>query len=116
MKPWSQRRSRMEEKQSKKGFLQSLFGFGKADPEPVKSPLEAQSPITDNPQVPIAQAPARTEAYQNRKKGRKQHSDRIQDLKRIIDYIQSRGEVTAGELTRELGMSRSTLTYNLKWL
>jgi hypothetical protein len=58
----------------------------------------------------------KTEAYQNRKKGRKQHSDRMADVKKLIACIQSRGEVTPADLAQALGMARSTLTYTLNWL
>ena len=57
-----------------------------------------------------------TEAYQSRKMGRKAHSESHEDLKRIIAGIERRGEAKPGELAEELGMSRSTLAYNLKRL
>ena len=59
---------------------------------------------------------AGAEANQSKKKGRKQHDDSVEDLKRLVECIQRRGEASPGDLAKELGMSRSTLTYNLKRL
>jgi hypothetical protein len=120
-------------------FLKDMLGFGASKPETLNNEQPSNS-ITvhlaatpSNPTGPGlvegagsgsaekgSQAPNKsgrpipqTEAYQNRKKGRKQHRETLEDLKRIIAYIQSRGETTPGELAKELGMARSTLAYNL---
>ena len=108
----------MGKKPSIKGFFKSILGLGKAGAEPPKDNTPLEPPIAKVPKAIPAPASAyeKTEAYKNRKKGRKEHSDSFKDLERIIDCIQQRGEATPGELARELGMSRSTLTYNLKRL
>jgi AraC-like DNA-binding protein len=92
----------MNEKPILNVFLRNVFGLGKAGPE--------------SPQNKPAAATRRSEAYQNRKKGRKQHEEHVQDLQKMIAFIQSRGEATPGEMASELGMSRSTLTYKLNLL
>ncbi len=91
-------------------------------PSPVaKAPAYAETlagTLGDKPgsEGQAVRTPTLTEAYLNRKKGRKRHRDSLDDLKRIVACIESRGEVTPGDLALELGMSRSTLTYNLKRL
>ncbi len=85
-----------------KGFLRNIFGLEKNE-----SPRAQSAP---SPPIPL------TEAYKNRKKGRKEHHDSLGDLERIIACIEKRGEVTPGELAQELGMARSSLTYNLNRL
>jgi hypothetical protein len=130
----------MEEKSSIKGFLKGILGFPDTGIKSAKNDLSTgqpagppqafssnQAPVftvdpgAHTPSQPLAPAPSsrpipQTEAYKNRKKGRKQHGDTIDDLKRIIDCLQRRGESTPAELSRDLDMARSTLTYNLKRL
>jgi len=103
----------MPEKSSVNGFLMGLFGFKRAKgvPIPVPEPTAVNNPPAT---AAVNPAPRQTEAYLKRKKGRKTHRDSLGDLERIVAYIEAKGEVTPGEIERELGMSRSTLTYNLK--
>jgi hypothetical protein len=124
----------MSEKPSITGFLKGMLGFRASKAETLKNDPSANAEVTPSaatPSNPTAisdrgseemgpTAPNKSrrptpqsEAYQNRKKGRKQHKDSIEDLKRIIASIQRRGEATPGELAKELGMARSTLAYNL---
>ncbi len=126
----------MGEKPSITGFLKGMLGFRASESETVgndppgnsvTAPLPAIQSNPTNPGFaergseemgPTApnqsnRVTPQTEAYQNRKKGRKRHGDSIEDLKRIIAAIQRRGETTPGELAKELGMARSTLAYNL---
>lgn len=62
--------------------------------------------------IPAPKSPS--EAYQNRKKGRRVHKDSLGDLERILKFIENQGETTPGSIGKELGISRSTLTYFLK--
>jgi hypothetical protein len=104
-----------------KGFLKNIFGLGKSEPTPIPpeaippaSEAQKTQPIPPLPATP--QTPNITEAYLNRKKGRKKHRDSLDDLKKIVEYIAGHGEVSPGELSQTLGMSRSTLTYSLNRL
>jgi DNA-binding transcriptional ArsR family regulator len=130
----------MTEKQSISGFLKNVLGFRDTKAETFKSgqsttPDSAPSLAPTNPASGLVadsgahsrgkqpSVPAEsgnsaplTEAYQNRKKGRKPQRDSIGDLQKIVAFIQGKGEATPGDLARKLDMSRSTLTYNLKRL
>ncbi len=55
----------------------------------------------------------RSEAYLNRRKGRKVHDSAWGYLKVICPYLLSKGEVSPGEIARDLGLPKSTLKYNL---
>ncbi len=78
---------------------------------------EDESPrVRPAPAPPPKPAPIQSEAYKNRKLGRKLHREGIKDMQRIADLIERCGEAKPGELAQKLGMSRSTLTYNLKRL
>jgi hypothetical protein len=126
----------MGEKPSITGFLKGMLGFGVSKAETLKNDPPANAQVTpaaatpSNPNGPgfaergseeigptapnkSRRPTPQTEAYQNRKKGRKRHRETLEDLKRIIASIQHRGEATPGELAKELGMARSTLAYNL---
>jgi hypothetical protein len=72
----------MEEKTPAKGFFAGLFGLGKAG----------------------------SEANQSKKKGRKEHYDGLDGLKKLIECIERRGEASPSDLAQELGVSRNTLT------
>lgn len=86
------------------GFLRNIFGLEKTESPRVQ------------PAPPPKPAPIQSDAYKNRKKGRKEHHDSVKDLERIIACIKKRGEATPSELAKELGMARSSLTYNLNRL
>lgn len=88
-----------------KSFLKGLLGGDKPVPPP--SP-----PPEDLGRTP----PTRSEAYHQRKKGRKLHEHSIGDLERIAAILLQKPEVTPGEMAQQLGMSRSTLAYNLNRL
>ena len=126
----------MGEKSSITGYLKGILGFRASKAETLKNDPPANAQVTpaaatpSNPNGPgfaergseeigptapnkSRRPTPQTEAYQNRKKGRKRHRETLEDLKRIIASIQHRGEATPGELAKELGMARSTLAYNL---
>jgi biotin operon repressor len=112
----------MPEEKPTKNLFKSLFGFGSSKAETPNN----QPPIVPAPNLPsneVSQPKAvkadplpATEAYQNRKKGRKLHRDSWQDLDILQAAIQSRGEAVPGNLAVELGVSRSTLAYNINRL
>lgn len=108
----------MNGKPSKNGFLKGLFGFKRAGTESHQANPLPEPPAVDVHLAVTSDNPpsARTNAYLNRKKGRKTHRDSLEDLERIVALIGAKGEITPGEMEQELGMSRSTLTYNLKRL
>jgi hypothetical protein len=123
----------MAEKSSITGFFKNMLGFQGTKAEAMKNNTVlnpaasstsgfAADPGTDTdvkqPSVSVESGnpTPQTKAYQNRKKGRKLHRDSIGDLQRIIACIERRGQAMPGEIVQELGMSRSTLTYNLKRL
>jgi hypothetical protein len=131
----------MDEKPSITGFFKNMLGFRDAKAETFKNDHLVTPAVTPLGIPPSSQAPDSmaepgkpaevkrppapdgsgnptppTEAYQNRKKGRKPHHDSVGDLERIIACVQSRGEATPGDLAQELGMARSSLTYNLNRL
>lgn len=113
------------------GFLKGLFGRQTPNstpptPEPAAEPLKAVSqPGADpegmaTPVSPVRKAPRlipQTEAYLNRKKGRKGgYNQNHGDLEKLLAAIQSRGEAIPGDLAGELGVARSTLAYSLNTL
>ncbi|SRR5665213_1183635 len=109
----------MPEERPTKSLFKTLFGFGNPKAETPKNPTPVVP--TPNPlpvEAPQAKADALppTEAYQNRKKGRKLLKDGWQDLDILQAAIEKRGEAIPGDLAAELGMSRSTLAYNLNRL
>jgi hypothetical protein len=105
-----------------KSLLKQILGFKRSIELPAVSPETDIEPTAQFPTFPLGQKNPKqqnidkTEAYQNRKKGRKLHRESYEDLARLIFCIESHGEVKPGQLEQELGMSRSSLTYNLKRL
>jgi predicted HTH transcriptional regulator len=112
----------MPEEKPTKSLFKSLFGFGslKAEPPnnqpPIVSIPNSPSEKVSQPKTVKGDSLPQTEAYQNRKKGRKLHRDSWQDLDILQAAIQSRGEAVPGDLAAELTVSRSTLAYNLNRL
>ena len=100
------------------GFLRGLFGRQTPNPAP-QAPEPAPEGIA-NPVSPVRKAPRsipQTEAYLNRKKGRKGgYNQNHGDLEKLLAAIQSRGEAIPGDLAGELGVARSTLAYSLNTL
>jgi hypothetical protein len=119
----------MDEKQSIKSFLKGILELGEIKPEepikPVPKPHVAV-PVSARPATPPPRAvrPAdppprlapQTEAYKNRKAGRKEHYASIDGLKEIIACIDSHGEVSPAQIAEELGIARSSLTYSMNRL
>ena len=99
------------------GFLKRLLGF--AQPEAVRPSPAETAPRVENPipQKPKAVPPLpTTEAYLNRKRGRKPLRESYADAKKLYLSIQTRGEAKPGDLAQELGMARSSLAYHLNRL
>lgn len=95
------------------GFLKGLFGRQISSP-----PAQATSPPIQETKAPARPAHAipATEAYLNRKKGRKPLSEGWPILKALLETIQNTGEAVPGDLAKAFSMPRSTLAYNLKFL
>jgi hypothetical protein len=109
----------MPEERPIKGLFKSLFTFRSSKAKtPENPPPVAPIPNPASDESPQAKADPlpQTQAYQNRKKGRKLHRDSRQDLRTLVAAIESRGEAVSGDLAVELGASRSTLAYNLNRL
>ena len=108
------------------GFLKGLFSRPTPNPEAPPLPrtqsearaLGVSEPIESSDKQPHKASPVTptTEAYLNRKKGRKLHRDSYADAKKLYESIQRRGEATPGDLAQEHGMARSSLAYNLNRL
>src|SRR5208283_3912445 len=96
----------------------SILGLNKAQAEPPKTnPLVESPPLAPAQPATTPKAPKpKTEAYLNRKKGRRSHQDAVEYWDKIAAYIEQKGEVAPGEIARELGISKSTLIYNLNRL
>ena len=78
--------------------------------EPLNNGLSQPPP----PPTPLPPPAEPTHAQPERKRGRKLHEHRIEDMKKIIAFIEQKGEATPGEIEEQLGIARSTLTYYMK--
>ena len=108
----------MEDKPSINGFLKGFLGWGKpktTPPEPISPQVSDPTPAPLNTPAPEPPQP-RSEAYLNRRKGRKVHDSALGYLKIICPYLVSKGEVSPGEIAKDLGLPKSTLKYNLNTL
>jgi|GEM_PF-1903299 len=110
----------MEEKSSLKGFLKNILGLDKVQAQPMEGkppsrPLTLETPQSQANPVPQAAKP-KSEAYLNRKKGRHNQEKSLEHWKRVVACIERRGEVSPGDLARELGIPKSTLIYSLNRL
>ena len=108
----------MADKTSIKGFLKGILGLGEARAKPIKTtpPVELTSLEAAQPMTAPTPPKPKTEAYLNRKKGRRPRGDTMEYWKNIIACIERKGEVAPGEIARELGIPKSTLIYNLNRL
>lgn len=110
----------MEEKSSFKGLLRNFLGLDKApaqtaEEKPPSPPLPLESPQPQDNPTPQVSKP-KSEAYLNRKKGRHNQEKSLEHWKKVVECIQRRGEVSPGDLAKELGIPKSTLIYSLNRL
>ncbi len=108
----------MVEEPLKQGFLKRLLGWGKPSAQSVKpeAPIETPAVEPSPPITPVKAPKPRTEAYLNRKKGRRTREEAVEYWKKIVDCLERGGEVSPGDMARELGLPKSTLIYNLNRL
>jgi hypothetical protein len=105
----------MDEKPTLKGFLKGFLGLAGSQSktaEPIPPQAPAVNPAPPPPTPPKPPKP-RSEAYLNRRKGRKEHKSTLGYLEVICPYLVSKGEVSPGQMARDLGLPKSTLIYNL---
>ncbi len=100
----------MTEKPFIQGLLKGLLNLGKAKAEPVKVGTPIGVPSTQT-MVASKEPKPKSEAYLNRKKGRP--SGGAWHIPKVIEYLADKGEVTPGDMARDLGLPKSTLIYNL---
>lgn len=108
----------MEDKPSLKGLLKGflgLTGIQSKTSEPITPQAPAVNPVLPS-ETPPKQPKPRSEAYLNRRKGRKAHGNTLGYLEIICPYLVSKGEASPGEMVRDLGLPKSTLNYNLNTL
>jgi hypothetical protein len=101
-----------------KGFLKVILGLDRPQTQSIElTPTEA--PAVNPAPLPVT-APKtpkpKSEAYLNRHKGRTAHGNTLGYLKTICPYLVSKGEVSPGEMIKDLGLPKSTLIYNLNTL
>ncbi len=108
----------MEAKPTIKGFLKGFLGLNSTPANPQNPNSSNQSPTQEPPQPihPLKEPKPRSEAYLNRRKGRIKHGSTLGYIETIAPYLLDKGEVSPGDMARELGIPKSTLIYNLNRL
>lgn len=93
--------------------LLQAFGWGrKSEVSSSPAPGPAIQPVPSPVAKPV---PPRSEAYLNRRKGRKSGSAvHLQLFTQFLACMEREGVMTPGALAQELGVPRSTLNYYLK--
>ena len=101
----------MADEPSIKSLIKGLFGLNTTQAAHPKPNPPVESPPLAQPIQSITKDKApkpKTEAYLNRKKGRRPHEDAMEYWKKIIDCIEREGEIAPGDLARELGVPKNT--------